>query len=84
MPLTRSRLERRRILLLCRGTQFVLETLETYTLMDESQAKQIVEASHEAFLDWRLKPLEHRAKVVKAIGEAMNAHKEELTCRPDG
>ena len=55
------------------------ETLETYTLMDESQAKQIVEASHEAFLDWRLKPLEHRAKVVKAIGEAMNAHKEELT-----
>ncbi|WP_243470439.1 hypothetical protein [Vreelandella lionensis] len=26
------------------------ETLETYTLMDESQAKQIVEASHEAFL----------------------------------
>ncbi|GEK49534.1 NAD-dependent succinate-semialdehyde dehydrogenase [Vreelandella venusta] len=54
------------------------ETLETYALMDASQAKQIVEASHEAFLDWRLKPLEQRAKVVKAIGEALNANKEEL------
>lgn len=54
------------------------ETLQTYALMDESQAIQIVEASHQAFLDWRLKPLEHRAKVVKAIGEALKAHKEEL------
>lgn len=54
------------------------ETLETYALMDASHAKQIVEASHEAFLDWRLKPLEQRAKVVKAIGEALNANKEEL------
>ncbi|MGM0826462.1 MAG: NAD-dependent succinate-semialdehyde dehydrogenase [Pseudomonadota bacterium] len=54
------------------------ETLETYALMDASQAIQVVEASHQAFLDWRLKPLEHRATVVKAIGEALNAHKEEL------
>lgn len=54
------------------------ETLETYALMDASQALQVVEASHQAFLDWRLKPLEHRAKVVKAIGEALKAHKEEL------
>ncbi|AVI62635.1 NAD-dependent succinate-semialdehyde dehydrogenase [Halomonas sp. GFAJ-1] len=54
------------------------ETLATYTLMDASQAKQVVEASYQAFLDWRLKPLEHRASVVKAIGEALSAHKEEL------
>ncbi|QNI02169.1 NAD-dependent succinate-semialdehyde dehydrogenase [Halomonas sp. SH5A2] len=54
------------------------ETLQTYALMDESQAKQIVEASHQAFLDWRLKPLEHRAQVVKAIGEALKANKEAL------
>lgn len=54
------------------------ETLQTYTLMDASQAKQVVEASHQAFLDWRLKPLEHRAKMVKAIGEALKAHKDEL------
>ncbi|MGM0544526.1 MAG: NAD-dependent succinate-semialdehyde dehydrogenase [Pseudomonadota bacterium] len=54
------------------------ETLNTYALMNESQAIQVVEASHQAFLDWRLKPLEHRAKVVKAIGEALKAHKEEL------
>ncbi|NYS60249.1 NAD-dependent succinate-semialdehyde dehydrogenase [Vreelandella salicampi] len=55
------------------------EALTHYTLMDSSQAKQVVEASHEAFLDWRHKPLEHRAKVVKAIGQALNEHKEALT-----
>ena len=54
------------------------ESLHTYTLMDSSQAKQVVEASHQAFLEWRLKSLEQRAKTVKAIGEALKAHKDEL------
>ncbi|SDN69043.1 NAD-dependent succinate-semialdehyde dehydrogenase [Vreelandella arcis] len=54
------------------------ETLETYALMDASQAKQVVEASHQAFLEWRLKPLEQRAQVVKAIGEALKANRDEL------
>lgn len=54
------------------------DKLHTYTLMDSSQAKQVVEASHQAFLDWRLHSLEQRAKVVKAIGKALIDHKEEL------
>ncbi|MBZ5486210.1 NAD-dependent succinate-semialdehyde dehydrogenase [Halomonas aquamarina] len=54
------------------------DTLNTYTLMDSSQAKQVVEASHQAFLDWRLQSLDQRAKVVKAIGKALGEHKEEL------
>lgn len=54
------------------------ETLQTYTLMDSSQANQVIEASHQAFLEWRLVSLEQRAKAVKAIGEALKAHKNEL------
>ena len=54
------------------------ETLETYTLMSSAEAKQVVDACYEAFLDWRLESLESRAKTVKAIGQAMQKHKEEL------
>ena len=54
------------------------ETLETYALMSSAEAKQVVDACYEAFLDWRLEPLESRAKTVKAIGQAMQTHKEEL------
>ncbi|MGE6776573.1 NAD-dependent succinate-semialdehyde dehydrogenase [Vreelandella titanicae] len=54
------------------------ETLESYTLMSSAEAKQIVDACYEAFLDWRLESLESRAKTVKAIGQAMQKHKEEL------
>lgn len=54
------------------------ETLETYALMSSSEAKQVVDACYEAFLDWRLESLESRAKTVKAIGKALQDHKEEL------
>lgn len=55
------------------------EALETYTLMNSDQAKQVVDACYEAFLDWRLVSLENRAKTIKAIGQALQDHKEELT-----
>lgn len=54
------------------------ETLQTYTLMDSSQVKQVIEASHQAFLEWRLVSLEQRAKTVKAIGQALQKHRDEL------
>ena len=54
------------------------EALDTYALMSSAEAKQVVDACYDAFLDWRLEPLESRAKTVKAIGQAMQAHKEEL------
>ena len=54
------------------------ETLETYTLMSSAEAKQIGDACYEAFLDWRLESLESRAKTVKAIGQALQKHKDEL------
>ena len=55
------------------------ETLDTYALMSNAEAKQVVDACYDAFLDWRLEPLESRAKTVKAIGQALQEHKEELT-----
>ena len=54
------------------------ETLASYKLMSSSEAKQVVDACYEAFLNWRLKSLESRAKTVKAIGQALQNHKEEL------
>lgn len=54
------------------------ERLDTYTLMSSAEAKQIVDDSYTAFLDWRLVSLEDRAKTVKAIGQALQDHKEEL------
>ncbi|CAN0366797.1 unnamed protein product [Ectocarpus sp. 12 AP-2014] len=54
------------------------ETLETYALMSSAEAKQVVDDCYEAFLDWRLESLESRAKTVKAIGQALQNHKEEL------
>ncbi|WP_447529496.1 NAD-dependent succinate-semialdehyde dehydrogenase [Vreelandella sp. TE19] len=52
------------------------KNLESYPLMDESQALKVVEQTHEAFLQWRLKSLDERAKVVKAIGKALADNKE--------
>ncbi|WNL39891.1 NAD-dependent succinate-semialdehyde dehydrogenase [Halomonas sp. PAMB 3232] len=52
------------------------KNLESYTLMDESQALKVVEQTHEAFLQWRLTSLDERAKVIKAIGKALADNKE--------
>ncbi|MGO2579557.1 NAD-dependent succinate-semialdehyde dehydrogenase [Halomonas sp. AOP25-F1-15] len=54
------------------------ETLDTYALMSSGEAKQVVDACYEAFLEWRLESLESRAKTVKAIGQALQKHKEAL------
>ena len=55
------------------------EKLKNYTKMDLAEATQIIEESHAAFLQWRLESLEQRAKSVKAIGKALQEHKEEFS-----
>jgi len=52
------------------------EKLESYTKSGVAQATQIIEESHAAFLQWRLESLEQRAKKVKAIGKALQEHRE--------
>lgn len=55
------------------------EQLQSYTMMDIDQTKQIIEDSHSAFLRWRHESLQKRGEIVKAIGKALQAHKEEFT-----
>ena len=54
------------------------ETLETYTLMTNDQMRDAVRACHEAFLDWRLQPVEKRASIIRAIGQELQNSKEEF------
>ena len=54
------------------------EELETYSLMSEEDAKSVVEGCHEAFLDWRFRPVEERAEIIRAIGKELRASKEEF------
>lgn len=54
------------------------DMIETYTYMSDDEAKAVVQASHDAFLDWRLRSLEERAKVISAIGQALRDSKEEF------
>ncbi|MGV0908347.1 NAD-dependent succinate-semialdehyde dehydrogenase [Martelella sp. FOR1707] len=54
------------------------EELESYPQMSDEEASAVVEASHAAFLEWRLKPLEERAKVIAAIAEEMRKSKDEF------
>ena len=44
------------------------EVLQTYPIMTDAEANDVVRKSHEAHLEWRLKSLEERAKIIGAIG----------------
>ena len=47
--------------------------------MTNDEVNKIVDASHEAFLEWRKKSHEERAKVIKSIGDTLVKYKEELS-----
>lgn len=54
------------------------KSIKHYDFMTEEQAFSAVKSCHEAFLNWKIKPLEERAKIIKAIGKALDNNKEEL------
>ncbi|WNH52150.1 NAD-dependent succinate-semialdehyde dehydrogenase [Stenotrophomonas oahuensis] len=54
------------------------EVLATYDYMSDEEATAVVKASHEAYLQWRLRSLDERAKVVAAIAKALRDRKEEF------
>lgn len=54
------------------------EVLATYDYMSDEEASAVVKASHEAYLQWRLRSLDERAKVVAAIAKALRDRKEEF------
>ncbi|AWW73917.1 succinate-semialdehyde dehydrogenase [Erythrobacter sp. KY5] len=54
------------------------ETLEEYQQMSREEACAKVDACHEAFESWKLKSLEERADVLRALAKALRDNKEEL------
>ena len=55
------------------------EDIKEYNYMSNDEVNNIVEASHQAFLEWRKTSHEERAKVINSIGETLMKYKEELS-----
>lgn len=55
------------------------EDIKEYNYMSKEEVNKIVDASHEAFLEWRKTSHEERAKVINSIGETLMKYKEELS-----
>ncbi|MGM8897720.1 MULTISPECIES: NAD-dependent succinate-semialdehyde dehydrogenase [unclassified Psychrobacter] len=55
------------------------EDIKEYNYMSNEEVNKIVEASHQAFLEWRKTSHEERAKVINSIGETLMKYKEELS-----
>ena len=55
------------------------EVLNTYTVMSEAEATQAVEATHEAFREWRKLSQAERAPYLKKIAEKLRENKENLS-----
>lgn len=55
------------------------EDIKEYNYMTNDEVNKIVDASHEAFLEWRKTSHEERAKVINSIGDTLVKYKEELS-----
>ena len=54
------------------------QVLTTYPMMSDNEATDIVQTSHDAYLEWRLKSLEERAGVIAAIAAELRKTKDEF------
>lgn len=52
--------------------------IKDYSYMSDSEVDKIIDASHEAFLEWRLVSSEERSKVISSIGDTLMKYKDEL------
>lgn len=55
------------------------EDIKNYDYMSSDEIDKIIDASHQAFLDWRKTSHEERTRVIKSIGETLMKYKEELS-----
>jgi len=53
-------------------------SLKEYKMMTDDEMNSAVKSCHEAFLKWKAKPAEERAKVISNIGKKLAEHKDEL------
>ncbi|GGD46442.1 NAD-dependent succinate-semialdehyde dehydrogenase [Croceicoccus pelagius] len=54
------------------------EVIATYPYMTDDEADAVVQTSHDAFREWRLRDLDDRAAVIAAIGAKLREKKEEF------
>lgn len=57
---------------------FSEKEINTYTFMTTDDAENAVQKCHNAYLKWRMKPIEERAKIIKAIGQELMNQKDKL------
>lgn len=54
------------------------ETIKSYETMSDEEMRAAIDLCHGAFEKWKLVSLEERAKVIKAIGQALRDNKEDF------
>lgn len=54
------------------------ENIKDYNYMSDDEVDNIIDASHKAFIKWRLVSADERAKVINSIGETLMKYKDEL------
>jgi succinate-semialdehyde dehydrogenase / glutarate-semialdehyde dehydrogenase len=54
------------------------KTEKEFPFLDSSEIDGVIERAHAAFLDWRSRPVEERAAVVRRAGELMKERRDEL------
>ncbi|QYJ07998.1 NAD-dependent succinate-semialdehyde dehydrogenase [Qipengyuania flava] len=55
------------------------EPLETYQLMTKDEAFGIIDAAHEAFLDWKTRSHEERGEVLRAIAKVLRDNTDRIS-----
>ena len=54
------------------------QTIDTYTLLSQHEAEQVIEKSHETYLKWRLTSFSERAKHLNALATLFEEQKEAI------
>lgn len=54
------------------------EDIKNYNYMSNEEVNKIIDASHKAFLEWRLVSADERAKVIRSISNTLMTYKDEL------
>ncbi|WP_137168486.1 NAD-dependent succinate-semialdehyde dehydrogenase [Salinimonas lutimaris] len=54
------------------------ETLQTYTLLSTEEANKAIDASHDAYNQWRKTTLEERSKLLHSLADTIEARKDDL------
>lgn len=49
------------------------ETLQTYTLLSTEEANKAIDASHDAYNQWRKTSLEERSKLLHSLADTIEA-----------